>query len=249
MLCPFAFDLWSWWKLALAVIFMRKSAKEDRALPSLPATIKGSFSHPFVCLSANLLFGWPTHQPMLFMVYCYWRRYVVSSNYFLSMQLWNCEMVLVLLDCTRNWGGRCVFHARFCRGFTWRQRREKLRATSYLQNFSSWHACSLHSKCLLLVASCDQSRNSSLHLLTQLFSPNLICSPDCFCFIYVWWWSESCWLPFQNLVSSTVAFRWCSCIITHQAVADWYCAAMPNTMGPHSAKTSVMTRLSGEYSR
>lgn len=82
----------------------------------------------------------------------------------------NCEMVLVLLDRTRmEWAGECVFHARFAEASLEGKRREKLRATSYLQNFSCWHASGLHSKCLLLVASCDQSSNSSLHLLHIFF--------------------------------------------------------------------------------
>jgi hypothetical protein len=141
-----------------------------------------------------------------------------------------CEMVLVLLDSTRNGQARdACFMPGFCLGFTWRQRREKLRATSYLQNFSSCHACALHSKCLqLLVASYDQSMNSRLHLLL-----GVVCHQTWFaCSLWwlllfhirlVWWWPESCWLPFQNLVSSSVAFRWCSPIITH--LAGWcYCA-------------------------
>ena len=130
-------------------------------------------------------------------------------------------------------------------------RKEKLRATSYLQNFSSYHDCGLHSKCLLLVASCDQSRNSSLHLLAQFFSPNLICSHGCFCFIYVWWWSESCWLPFQNLVSSSVAFRISMMLLYHHSSGSGRLVLCCNAKKPWVLtlpKKSVKTMLSGEYS-
>jgi len=162
--------------------------------------------------------------------YCYWRRYV-ASKYLLSMY----EMVLVLLDCTRNVRAMrvsCPVLPRLHLKAT-ETRKEKLRATSYLQNFSSYHACGLHSKCLLLVASCDQSRNSSLHLLAQFFSPNLICSPGCFVSYTSGGGQKAAGCTSKTWCHLLLLFefRWCSCIITHQAVADWYCAAMPKNHG------------------
>lgn len=166
-----------------------------------------------------------------------------------------CEMVLVLLDSTRNGQARdACFMPGFCLGFTWRQRREKLRATSYLQNFSSCHACALHSKCLqLLVASYDQSMNSRLHLLRGVVSHQT-------------WYACSLWLAaFVSYTSGLVVarkllaalpkpgviFRCFSTMLSdhHSPCRLVLLCNAKETMGPCSAwKKSVMTRLSGEYS-
>jgi hypothetical protein len=106
ILCFFCF-----WFIELKNVFSsdfhEKIFKEDRSLPSLPATIKGLFSYSFVYLYQLKIYCLDD-QPML--IWCfYWRWYVASSNYYIYINMkwfWS-------LWTTQGIGGRCLFHAGF----------------------------------------------------------------------------------------------------------------------------------------
>ena len=132
-------------------LYLWQICKGDGALPSLPASpIKFVFTLCFsIFWATNLLFGWPTHARMILL-----RTWTTLCCIF---ELPPADIKLFCYFRTgqhKGWAMRvsCPVLPRLYLKATDRYR---VTATSYLQDFSSRHACGLHSKCLL-IASCDQ---------------------------------------------------------------------------------------------